>query len=450
MTRPPKERRYYALIPHPSAAGVLLVETAGGWEPPGVTNTDANLFAGGPLAAWVQEHLGLSVTQLRAAEVHIDPADDRWDWALVALDNHSPDWSPPVEARWVDRAMLAGLPLAHPEQCATIDAWLAEMESGAVPALRSPWARPGWWASLTTWVDKALAERGRALRAPLEQRKVWGISSLLRGDTAQGAVYVKACATQPLFTNEATFTAGLAARYPAWVPTPLAVEGERRWMLLDDFGGELLETAPPAAWVATVDAFATLQIESVGQVDALLAAGCLDRRLDRVIAALPALLADVQAYHHALTDAELAAFAACLPELEAACAELAAGGVPQTLVHGDLHDNNIAIVDAQPLFFDWSDACIAHPFFDLTTLFFGEHFTAHPQERDALQDRYLGHWTAYAPLADLRRMATLATRLGSLHQVISYISIVRNLEPAARWENSGGIDEFVRQILGSA
>jgi hypothetical protein len=427
----------------------LLVETDTGWEPPRFQTTEPNLFAGGPLAGWVRDRWGLAVSQLRVAETQVDPADGRWAWALVSLANHDPAWTPPPGARWVRHADLAALTLAHPEQRSTLETWLAELETGVLPPLRAPWARPGWWAALNAWVESALAGRGQTMIAGLEQRKTWAISCLLRGETTGGAIYVKGCATLPLFTNEAAITADLAARYPAWVPTPLAVEREQRWMLLADFGGELLSAAPRAAWEPTVDAFATLQRDSVGQVDSLRAAGCLDRRLDRLASAIPTLLDGVVAHNSGLTAEEVAAFAARLPELAAACAELAGAGIPAALVHGDLHENNIAIVNGQPLFFDWSDACIAHPFFDLATLFYTEYFAEHPAERDAVRDRYLSHWTAYAPLPDLRRLAALATTLGSLHQVVSYISIVQNIEPSSHRENAEGIDEFVRAILGS-
>lgn len=440
-------RAYYPLIPHPTGACVLLVEGDRGWAPPRWDTPEPNVFAGGPLARWIKDQWGAEVTQLHVVQAHIDPADQRWDWALIAMENHGSNVRPPPGARWVDRAALATLPLAHPAHRSALDAWLAERESGGVPPLRSPWARPGWWAAISAWVAAALAARGQPLVEPLEQRKVWGISCLLRGQTTGGVVYIKACPTLPLFTNEAAMTAALAARYPAYIPTPLAVNAARRWMILAEFGGGLLASSSLAAWEATVDAYATLQRDSVGQIETLLAAGCLDRRLDRLAAAIPALPSGVQAYS-GLNGAELTAFAALLPQLETACAELAGAGIPPTLVHGDLHGDNIAVVAGQPLFFDWSDACIAHPFFDLPTLIYGGYFDEHPAEWSVVRDRYLSHWTDYAPLPELRHLADVATQLGNLHQVVSYVEIVRNLEPAARWENADGIDYFVRQLLG--
>ncbi|MBI1880332.1 MAG: phosphotransferase [Chloroflexi bacterium] len=54
-----------------------------------------------------------------------------------------------------------------------------------------------------------------------------------------------------------------------------------------------------------------------------------------------------------------------IPHLKARCDQLAGYSVPQTLVHGDLHTGNVALVEGKLLFFDWTDACVTHPFFDV-------------------------------------------------------------------------------------
>ena len=200
------------------------------------------------------------------------------------------------------------------------------------------------------------------------------------------------------------------------------------------------------AWAATIDAVAALQVQSVGHIDALLAAGCLDRRPDRLAAQIPVLLDQVRAFSNLAPD-ELAALEAAAPQLAAWCDELAQAAVPPTLLHGDLHDRNITMRAGQPLIFDWSDACIAHPFFDLATLLDTEYLDAHPLEQAALRDRYLAHWTAYGAPDELRRIADRAAPLGLLHQAVSYAGIIRSSEPALAWECSFGLNYFVRQLL---
>ena len=142
---------------------------------------------------------------------------------------------------------------------------------------------------------------GANATGPLEQRKIWGISCLLRGQTDRWRGLSQSLPTLPLFTNEAAMTATLAARYPAHIPP--------RWRWTASAAGCCwpisamtsctMRPAPPGT--ATVDAYAAIQRDAVSQVEALLAAGCLDRRFDRLAAAIPTLLDGVQAYNESLT-----------------------------------------------------------------------------------------------------------------------------------------------------
>ena len=64
---------------------------------------------------------------------------------IYAMENHSPQWGPGEDMRWVSREALADLQLAIPQYQAIIEAWLAEVESGQIPARRAPWAVKGWY-----------------------------------------------------------------------------------------------------------------------------------------------------------------------------------------------------------------------------------------------------------------------------------------------------------------
>ena len=121
-------------------------------------------------------------------------------------------------------------------------------------------------------------------------------------------------------------------------------------MVLDDLGLEVGWEAPLEVVEEVVRAFARMQVEAAGQVGRLLAAGCHDRRLDRLAAQarewLPAIettgeLAGVDDATWLSRD-ELAAVRAALPEVLACCEELAGHAVPPSIVHGDLHLGNVA------------------------------------------------------------------------------------------------------------
>lgn len=445
-TPPPLVRDYYLLIPHATEARLLLLPSPAGWSLPHFRSENRHLFAGEHIRGEVRTALGLDTALLRCLHAYIDPAIQRWRWAILVLENRDPGWQPPAGARWADAAALADLPPAHPEHGPLLGAWLAEETSGQVSPLRPAWERPGWLAEATAWLAEVLARRGQPLAGPVQQVKMWAISCLLRGHTPVGDIYFKAAPTLPLFTNEPAVMAALAARYPALVPAPLAVDAARRWMLLADFGGTLLEAAPLESWDGVVCELAAVQRTAAGQVDDLLAAGCLDRRLDVLARSVGPFLEDA-AKLGGLTDEELAGLHTLAPRLGDLCAELATYGVPQTLVHGDLHQTNIAIRDGAPLFFDWSDACITHPFFDLVTLLDADYSDLPTADRTRLHDLYLAEWAAYDTPARLAAAAALAQRLGPLHHAISYQHILRAVAPTDRWQYAGGWTQYARQLL---
>ena len=135
-------------------------------------------------------------------------------------------------------------------------------------------------------------------------------------------------------------------------------------MLLDDFGPAVGWDAPVEERDLVLRLFGLVQIESAEWVEALLAMGCIDRRPEWLARQTAELIADDAALS-GLDDAEAARLRALAPKLAAMCRRLAAGPVPNALVHGDLHLANVARRDGEYLFFDWTDACVTHPFLDL-------------------------------------------------------------------------------------
>jgi Phosphotransferase enzyme family len=339
----------------------------------------------------------------------------------------------PPGARWVGRADFAGAALQHDEHAAVAAGILDELAGGPGGAGRAPWAAPGWFQAAEGSLHGSLATLGYAATGPVQQLRAWELSCILRTPTAQGDVYFKAVRESPLFVNEAVVTRALAALFPDHVPAPLAIDAEHRWMALADFGAELGWDAPVQVREDVLRTFARLQIEAASQVDRLLGAGCLDRRLAWLAAQaerwLPAIdetsrMLGIDAATWLSAD-EMVELRAAGPQLAAMCGELAAYAVPPTLVHGDLHLSNVAHGPRGYLFFDWTDACVAHPFVDMISIFQEEEGAL----RDRLRDAYLTEWARFEPPYRLLRAWGLAEPLGALNHAVSYRSIVANLEP---------------------
>lgn len=433
---------YYALVLHPSEPRVLVRMEDNTYELPRVAVIAASADdAFAQMLGRFTNELGGSLTVLRWSARHVDEAR-RQVVAILIMECHRAAVQLPTDACWLGQEDLARQPLARRELHALVEHELRAAETGVVPPLRQPWARRGWYAEAVAWIAAQLAQLGTPLEAPIEQVRTWSLSCVLRAPTRAGDRYFKVAAQLPLFTHEPRVMAGLAALFPDAVPAPLVWDPDRRWMLLADLGRSLRAQSTVEAREAMLLRFGRLQLAAAPHVDHVLRIGCLDRRLAHLAGQIDPFLADT-ALLGDLTDAEVTQLRTLTPRLKAMCRALATYQVPATLVHGDLNLGNVALHNEQYMFFDWTDACVSHPFFDLLTAIWEDD----QEVRARLVASYLQLWTVYEPMERLREAWALAEPLCSLHQAVSYQAILRHTEAAAWHEHAGMIAEMTRRVL---
>ncbi|MBB5983414.1 aminoglycoside phosphotransferase family protein [Kribbella solani] len=382
-------------------------------------------------------------------EVEVDAPSSTW----------FPDVAPVVEAvrdtYGIEAVVLTCLsddpptylmsPITEPPADAT---WVYDrpVSSADLPA----WTHPEWYDEAPRWI----AEHVRAT-GPWSQLKSWGLSNVLRIPTADGDVYFKALAhsttikpVRPdalpfLFAHEPLFLHRASADRPDAVPAPIAIDERRAWMLLRDLGTPLSDETELGVWIDAVRRHARLQRSYADQPERLLEFTCADRRLAVLAAEVDRLLGP-NPFTDRLEPAERDRLPERAKQLREAINELAAIGVPETLLHGDLHPRNLAVKDGRVLAFDWTDAALAHPFLDLVT-FVEERspLSREPEVRDA----YLSEWEEYADPAALRRALELAEELGALYQVMTYLHLPDYLTgPSKESMYRGGV-WWLRRLL---
>ena len=347
--------------------------------------------------------------------------------------------SPRPGSTWIGPDDVPALSLPDPDQ-----ELVQKLFGDRPPPERPEWSYRGWFAEASAWVESALADHGRSLTGAVEQISNWCISSILRAPTVEGNVYFKATARSPLFADEGAITRGLASIFPGSVPLPLAVDGERRWMLLDDFGTNVGWKASLETRVEVLSLFGRMQVASSSRTGELEAFGAFDRRPAWLAREAASLLAD-PATLATLDDEEAERLEGLLPTLVESCERLAAGPVPGALVHGDLHMDNVAQRNGSYVFFDWTDACVAHPFMDLLAIVFEDD----RDTRDALRDAYLAAWAEYAARDDLLELWRLAEPLASLNQAVSYRYIIENVERGTGQDLASMLPYFLRKVLAA-
>ena len=447
------------VVVHPDLPEVLLARRDGGLALP-EAERPGQIWIGDPgeVMAPLRELLGGDALLLRCLEEVQDPSTRTQ--RVTALAAARTPAAPPEGAAWLGRADLTADPTGldgtdHGLALAARAA--ADLEDGRPPAGLQPWAARGWHAQAEDWLAAEMERLGRPLTGPLEQVRVWELSCVLRAPTAAGDVWFKTSIAAPLFVNEGVVMRALARLFPDNVPAPLAVDPERGWMVLPGFDAKPGWDAPLEVVEAVARTFAGMQAEAAGHVDLLLAAGCHDRRLDRLAARAEAWLPEVGADGRLpamdtatwLSEEEAAALAAAVPRIRACCEELAALAVPSSLFHGDLHLANVTEGPRGPLLFDWTDACVAHPFLDLATIRrgTGEVDVAEEELRARLRAAYLPAWSSFESPERLARAWELAVPLGALHQAISYRSLVASLQPPIDLHMARSTAWWLRQVL---
>ena len=365
-------------------------------------------------------------------------------------------WTPPSDARWVNRAELQALTLANSARRPILDAWLAEAEGETVPLQHAPWEQHGWFAEAEAWLREHAGEAGYTLTGPVEQAHARLWSCMLTAPTDRGPLYFKA--VEPAFAFEAPLTETLARRWPAHLPPVVAIDVARGW-LLTAHGGQVVRDLVRGEdgivhWERLLAQFAQMQIESAGEADRLIALGVPDRRLAR--------------YHNStrrswrivrrcsvgrpggLSEEDWKRAQALLPEVEALCAELAECGLPAGLHHDDFGPGNALLSPGGDyIFFDWSDCAVTMP---LCSLFIPLRWARYVLDYDdaalgRMRSAYLEPWRALVSSEQLERALPLALRLAKLQRALTWRTWVRATGPDRAWEYADSAPYFLRMFL---
>ncbi len=314
--------------------------------------------------------------------------------------------------------------------------WFEERRSGP-PSRVQPWQRGGWFARARSWIEAILPHVERV--APYRS---WSGSCILTiwGDGRRR--YFKA--TSDHARREPVLTSDLAERFPDVVPTPVAIDPERGWMVLDDFGDATMGEGGPEEQGRSLDVLLSVQRRSVPMVGELLRSGFPDRRPAALATRIEKL---VEGGFGALPAGYQARLRTALPRFQDLCGELADAPLPSCLVHGDFHPGNVAIQDGRLLIFDWDGACVAHPFLDLPTFFY-VHASPEGSLRTRLRDRYLSGWS---DLLSPRALAALFERtepVTLMHHAIAYQEILEAIDTSQRDEWESHLPVWLDRALG--
>jgi hypothetical protein len=250
------------------------------------------------------------------------------------------------------------------------------------------------------WAERHLGP----LRAAVQQR-TWNLSTIWRLETAAETVWLKQ--GPPFFAHEAAVI-GWASSHGARVPGLIAADGGR--MLLRDIPGDDLYGAPPAVREAIAVDHHQTQLASLAALGELAALGVPDRRGARLVDRLDRVLPPDPVVRR-------------VPEL---LDQAYRCGIPDALVHGDLHPGNVRGDAEHRTLLDWGDSYLGHPAFDVLRLTDG----LDDDEARLVLDRWAARWRQAYPGSDPLRSVELLRPVAAVTAAAVYAGFVAAIEPS--------------------
>ncbi len=237
-------------------------------------------------------------------------------------------------------------------------------------------------------------------------------------------------------TREYALTLALARQFPQYLPAiRLAVPGWNAWVAEEVAGVALSEARDPDAWENALAALAIMQRATTGSTADLFLAGAVDWTASRLLSLLDAFFAEAKRAMQAQTSTRVATLTPqellrLKDSLQSMLTETIARGIPETLLHGDIGHGNVIISPRGPVFLDWAETHIGHPFIS------SEHLLADLERtcclsrnrKLALRLHYAKHWAEYIGSKELNRVVAIAPALAAFAYAV--IAWERNLHYA--------------------
>ena len=321
------------------------------------------------------------------------------------------------------------------------------------------WHQPDWQSEAQTWIRSMLDENKLQLTGEINQPHIRPWSTVMTVPTGDGLLYFKASTS--VFAHETALTDYLARFRPEIFPDILAVDLKRHWMLMRDAGTPLRQfiraEKTVTRWKDVLPLYVDLQREMAERTTHLLTLGVMDRRLaklpemfENLIADEPAMLLDQE---ESLTSEEYSRLKTSVPDFVRMCEKLASYKIPETIHHDDFHDANIFVRDGKIIFTDWGESAVTHPFFTLVVMMrgidnsMGVDFSP---ESEQVRDMYLGYWTSYASMEELRSVVKLAQSIGYVNRALTWKLTLDHMPEELKGEYAIAVPSYLKDFINDS
>lgn len=303
------------------------------------------------------------------------------------------------------------------------------------------------------WAEEILRSLGFEMQCKPQiiRNRPWSQVTCFR--TSQGHIYLKSMAQS--FSHEPFIVRFLFDHISQEVPEILASHEQLGCFLMKDAGEPLRNILQanfrPELLYHALSSYARIQIKSISATDQLIKARVPDWRLGQ----LPRLYQELVLKEDVLTTIglttpEITHLQSLAPKMHWLCEELANQNIPETLEHGDFHDNNILIQADSLTFNDWGDASITHPFFSCISAL-ESAMRNHPLDNSSpryitAQKTYLDQWKEYGTDDQRLQAFDLAQKLRPFVAALSLIRIQTCQSPLSP-EYAAWITDSLKELM---
>jgi hypothetical protein len=321
----------------------------------------------------------------------------------------------------------------------------------------SRWTQPQWIEEAQLWISQKMMRDRVQITGPIEQPHIRPWSTVMKIPTNFGSYYFKA--VQPSLIHEIPITLYLSRRFPHLLPEILSADEEQGWMLMSEGGERLRELLISEEdlhyWEEILPRYALMQIELSSQWKLFLDMGVPDRSLSALPREYKGLIARQEAFYlgrrSGRTADEYRKLIDAQRPVEIMCERLVTCRLPQSLNHGDFHDANIFLEGGRPIFFDWGDSSISHPFFSMRTVFVSIEnrlgLSAESPKMKGLLHDYLTSWEQRETRANLEEAFDQAKRLAPLVSALSWDRALEGVGLRDREKYAGAIPRLLQEFL---
>ncbi|MEV4622108.1 aminoglycoside phosphotransferase family protein [Asanoa sp. NPDC049573] len=342
-----------------------------------------------------------------------------------------------------DRPTMPGGTVTYVAECANPPKVLVPLAEAGVdidavtaPAKnRAPYARPGGPDASIRWATERLTDLGWA-GLTAHQHRTWNLSAIWRLD-ADGGHQAWLKQVPHFFRHEGAVLRWLGEHAAGRAPR-LIGEGDEGRLLLAHVPGEDWYDADVQGRHRIGVIAHGIQVTAAQDLDALVAAGLPDHRGPRLAHWIRTMLAP-----------HLPAVDDVLPDLDErlAKAEADACGLPDTLVHGDLHPGNTRVSgDDEPTVIDWGDAFAGSPVFDILRL----TESVSDAEATGLRAAWSARWRADVPGCDPDAAIAALRPVAALRSAAVYANFLANIEQSEHPYHAADVPRCLREARQAA